>query len=232
MHNSKSWIIFDGDNTLWNVEELYDNARMEFCIWMTTLGFEYLDVEYHQRTHDAELYKTMGYSKLRFNQSFIDTLLFFYKSPSSEQMHYVNQIAQKVFNTKAKEAEEVKRVFNSLKNTFKLALFTAGEMEIQRKRIDDFSCSSDFDSIKVVCIKDIYEFNTLIYENNIDVLTSWMIGDSIKSDILPAVESKLNAILVKADNWHPIEIGEHQLPKTCYIAHKLHEILPLIISIH
>jgi beta-phosphoglucomutase-like phosphatase (HAD superfamily) len=27
----KKWILFDGDNTLWNTEILYDNARKEFC---------------------------------------------------------------------------------------------------------------------------------------------------------------------------------------------------------
>jgi hypothetical protein len=67
------WVIFDGDNTLWDVESLYDRAREQLCTLLAQLGANLQTADKFQRARDAELHTDYGYSPDRFPQSFVDT---------------------------------------------------------------------------------------------------------------------------------------------------------------
>ena len=78
-----NWVIFDADNTLWDVEALYDAAREKFCHLVAELSHQNLkDIEEYQRETDGTLYATFGYSASRFARSFEETLNHFVPDPT------------------------------------------------------------------------------------------------------------------------------------------------------
>lgn len=92
--DSSRWVIFDADNTLWDLESLYDDARKMFCAYVAELlarqspmgGPGEASVDALQRHRDIQLQKTHGYSAARFARSFEDTLSFLLPFSSPEEI--------------------------------------------------------------------------------------------------------------------------------------------------
>lgn len=67
------WIIFDGDNTLWDVEALYDEARTALCRLLAEGTTTVEEIERFQRARDHALHREMGY-RTRFGRNTIGRL--------------------------------------------------------------------------------------------------------------------------------------------------------------
>ena len=208
---SDEWIIFDADNTLWDVECLYDAARTEFCKYTLNLlnrvgenaqGNVTFDLlEKVQRHRDIQLYKTHGYSSSRFARSFEDTLMFFFQYAPPDAVIHVRRLAEEVFDKPARVVNNLDRILSQLSRRFSLAIITAGERWVQERRIQQFALRGSFDDIVVVEKKAAPIFTKFCNDHGANPNDCWVIGDSIRSDVLPAMEAGLKPIYVKAANW-------------------------------
>jgi putative hydrolase of the HAD superfamily len=228
---ARDCVLFDGDNTLWLIERLYDEARERLCDTIENLGAVRAEVEAFQRSRDAELYTKYGYSQARFPQSFVDTLLRFVPSADAAMIQACEQLGRAVFEATPPVREEVDAVLERLSASHRLVLFTAGDEEIQQARVHAFGRGHHFDCIKIVPRKSAEAFRSLISELGLDVSQTWMVGDSLISDILPAVEAGLRAIYLSADNWTPIERREARVPLGVPTVHNLTEIFAFISNV-
>ena len=75
------WVFFDGDNTLWHIEALYDHARHELVEYIRQFGADSDEIEEFQRLEDKRLFGELGYSATRFATSFENTLRQFIPMP-------------------------------------------------------------------------------------------------------------------------------------------------------
>lgn len=209
---NNKWVLFDGDNTLWKTEPLYDAAREAFCRYVIDLSselaqnqFAYLDkslIEKCQRHRDIQLYQTHGYSFSRFARSFEDTLIFFLTSATSENLRHARFLAMRALDATAEPFDGVNALVDELLSRgFKLAIITAGERWVQQKRLNDFSLLNKFERHEVVERKTADDLALFCSRNFIDIESSWLIGDSIRSDIIPARTVGLNAIHFRSPNW-------------------------------
>lgn len=219
------WVIFDMDNTLINTEPLYLNAIEEFLGLMTIWGFPKEQVAKRQAAIDAGLLSKMGYSTDRFAESFEQTFKEFKsnrhqydddelwkESRIAEMIGIVRSIAMDVFNKKSLEYEyAMTAVRDIVAQGYKVAVITAGERWVQLKRFDDLTMRNLFHDCWVVLHKDAQVFKDFCAKHKVDSAYSWMIGDSLKSDILPAVEAGLSAIHLQTSNWQARD-GESKLP--------------------
>jgi len=201
----KPWIIFDADNTLWALEHLYDEARDEMCNYVAAKGFAAMDVEEFQQKRDAELVATYGYSACRFARSFEDTLLQFLPSSPSEDVRHVRFLALQVFERKATPIEGLEELLRALRPHFSLGIITAGERWVQERRLEDFHLREMFEVIDIVEKKTPQIFSDFCNEHGVDCKKSWVVGDSLNSDVTPARSAGLKAIWVRAKNWKPVE---------------------------
>jgi putative hydrolase of the HAD superfamily len=212
----KNWIIFDADNTLWDVEHLYDNARRAFCKYAldtlnhageNTAGQVTLDMlDRAQRHRDIQLRKTHGYSSSRFARSFEDTLMFFMQHAPPEAIINVRHIAMEVFENPVRIVDKLESILSQLGRRYCLAIITAGEKWVQEKRLKEFHLSSKFEQIVIVEQKTTAVFKKFCLDNKAIPELCWAVGDSVRSDIIPATEAGLRAIHVQAPNW----AAEHQ----------------------
>jgi putative hydrolase of the HAD superfamily len=86
-------------------------------------------------------------------------------------------------------------------------LFTKGHPEEQRLKVDRSGLGGYFAHTAIVKEKDAPAYQRLVAERGFDLAETWMIGNSPKSDINPALEAGLNAVLVPhAHTW----VLEHQ----------------------
>lgn len=223
-----NWVLFDADNTLWSVEHLYNHARTELCRYISKFGYSYRKIEYFQQECDAQLHEKMGYSSERFPKSFVETLLHFRPEASSADISKVKSLAQDVFEGEVELAEGVGQVLITIKPYYKIGILTAGEEYVQRKRLQLFPFSSEFDAIKIVSKKSSETLKAFCKEEDVPIPRSWMIGDSINSDIIPARSIGLNVIHLKFENWHHVEGRYEKLPDGVPSIEKLEQILDFI----
>lgn len=227
---ARAWIIFDADNTLWDVEDLYDRARDTLCDFLAAKGVPPQVVAQYQQERDRSLYAIYKYSACRFPRSFEDTVLHFFPNAGTEAIVHARFLASKVFDDKAVPYTGVDHVITSLHNHYNLAIVTSGERWVQQKRLDDFHLFEYFTKLMIVEEKNEKVIDDFCVEHSIDKTHSWVIGDSVKSDILPAISVGLNAILVLHRNWEVVERQSLLLPEGIPAVRSIKEILPYILQ--
>jgi putative hydrolase of the HAD superfamily len=225
------WLIFDADNTLWDIETLYDRARLDFCAFLldsinerghNSHGYLSLElIEKAQRHRDLQLYRTLGYSSNRFAKSFEDTACFFFAGCDAGILARCSELAQNVFHTVPTLSMGLEALLARLEQSFKLGIITAGDDTVQRRRLEQFRLYDHFHAVQIVSRKSASVFDEFCSNNDVDKSSSWVIGDSIKSDILPAIEAGLKTIHLKSANW----AAEHdQRPNDTIEIHRLADV--------
>jgi putative hydrolase of the HAD superfamily len=222
------WVVFDADNTLWEVESLYDDARRSMTDILAGRGIDRSLSSEIQQTIDQNLHRTLGYSAQRFPASFDQTLTYFFPNASNQERMQIKAIAERVFLRPAIVHEALAEVLTALGGIYRLGIVTAGEQWVQESRLRQFTYRHHFSAIEIVPHKDVATFVAFAQKNAIDTTRSWLVGDSIRSDIIPARAAGFNCILLRAHNWHRVEIESMALPAGVFQIAELSEILSII----
>jgi len=222
------WVVFDADNTLWEVESLYDDARRSMVEVLAARGIDRFISEEIQQAIDQNLHRTLGYSAQRFPESFEQTLVYFFPNASNQEREQIRAIAEQVFVRPAVAHEALNQVLTALQASYKLGIVTAGERWVQESRLRQFVYQNQFDAIEIVPRKEVATFVAFARSNSIDTVRSWLVGDSMRSDIIPGRSAGFNCILVRSHNWHRVERASMTLPSDVYEVTDLSEILSII----
>lgn len=198
-------VIFDGDDTLWETQAEYEKAKAQFFQLMERLGFDVKDVQTRFAQTDVANVENFGFSKHRFPASMQAVYLSFCKEKHVEIdqniANRVQGIGYSVFLQKPLLKTNTISILKSLRQKYSLYLFTSGDPDIQQYKIRELSIAPLFRNIYITERKDAKEFQRIIHQENIDPKKSWMVGNSLRSDINPAVQVGLRAIWVRAGSW-------------------------------
>ena len=116
-------------------------------------------------------------------------------------------LAERILRQPIELIEGVEETLEDLAQRHHLALFTKGHPDEQRMKVDRSGLGRHFSHTAIVKEKDSPAYMRLLEEKGFSAATSWMIGNSPKSDINPALEAGLGAVLVPhARTW----VLEHQ----------------------
>jgi putative hydrolase of the HAD superfamily len=206
--------LFDGDDTLWFTEPLYDQARAAARVLVEGATLDGELWERLQRETDAANVATLGYSPRRFPTSCVqayEELCRGLKVPQDDHLaSAIWSAASQVFKMKPAIADGAAEVLRSLREAgFRLALLTKGDPLIQRNRIETSGLEIYFDRIVIVQEKTPETLVALLRELDALPGCSWMIGNSVRSDILPAIEAGIRAIWIKAHVWEHERTHDH-----------------------
>lgn len=204
-------IIFDGDDTLWLSEVLYDQARAAAAEVVAANGINPIAWDSLQRTLDVQNAATMGLSPERFplscRQAFEELAPASLEQQSiAEQVHAV---ARTVFESRAELVPDATAVLKTMSTHSELVLLTKGDARIQSKRIVDSGLGSLFDTVQIVASKSRATFEGLAHASGARPGDVWSVGNSVRSDVLPAIEAGMTGIWVDAHVW---ELERHDGP--------------------
>lgn len=191
-------IIFDLDDTLISTQPLYLDKIHRLGLKMSMLGFEYYEAIELEKQIDRVCLKTNGVAKHRFPTSLAQTykeLCSKYdKEISEEVVAELTCLGYNVFSEPAPPFQESKKILEDLSKQYILCILTKGEKEIQLKRVVDSGLASFFDQSFVTMHKTPELFKSICTFYDTAVEESVMIGNSLPSDILPALEAGLYGI--------------------------------------
>lgn len=227
-------IVFDGDDTLWSTEPLYDEARSKARGLVVASGLDGGEWEQLERKIDVQNVAIFGFGVDRFPTSCVQAYDELSRRANIRADPVISQsvraIAQSVFNAdptvfpSAKNALEILRA-----RGFRLALLTKGVPEIQWRRIESSGLSPYFEIIRVVAEKTPESIREVLSCLSVTVDRGWMVGNSIRSDILPAIAAGLRAVWIQSHVWEYERAFDGSIDNHALVASTIEEVPDLII---
>ena len=203
-------IAFDADDTLWDNERLYSQAKNSFL----DLLAECKDRDdCIQRLEEIEMTNVQyyGYGIKSFILSMVETALELSDgNATSEKIAAILKIARQMLSAKVQLIDGVGEVLESLAQRYPLMLITKGDPSEQRPKIIHSGLSEYFRWVEVVHEKNPEVYRTLLERYHIAPEHFLMVGNSLRSDILPVLEIGGQAVYIPyANTWiHERVVGE------------------------
>ena len=180
-------IAFDADDTLWDNEAYFQEAEHKFCELME----DYLP----QHTVSRELLQTeiknislYGYGIKAFILSMIETAIRITdKTISVTVIEKIIGFGQELLEKPVHLIVGVEDVLSALKGRYRLVMATKGDLLDQERKLKKSGLASYFHHIEIMSEKKEEDYQKLIKHLDIKPSEFLMIGNSLKSDVLPVL---------------------------------------------
>ncbi|MUT67368.1 HAD family hydrolase [Paenibacillus sp. NEAU-GSW1] len=207
----KQHIFFDLDDTLIHCNKYFYLVIDQFVDAMTTWfsGYEGISAE-AVRTKQTEIdiagIAVLGFKSEHFPQSFIDTYVHFStltgRKRSSKEQDLLWKLGLSVYEHETEPYPHMEETLDSLAASgHELHLYTGGELTIQRRKIERMQLESYFGQrIYIRQHKNSAALEQILTDGGYDRSHTWMIGNSIRTDVVPALTAGIHAIHMRAES--------------------------------
>jgi putative hydrolase of the HAD superfamily len=196
-------LIIDADDTLWENNIYFERAFDEFVAYLDHSSLrprEIRDVLDAIETVNARIH---GYGSLNFGRNLRQTYeRLCQRAIVAADLDTVMGFAERILECPIEVIEGVEDTLSYLAGRHDLTLFTKGHPEEQRLKVDRSGLGRFFGHTAIVKEKDAAAYRNLVQERAMDPAITWMIGNSPKSDVNPALAAGLNAVFIPhAHTW-------------------------------
>ncbi len=180
-------IAFDADDTLWVNEPYYRETEKKFCRLMEGYLPEEQTMEELLSIEISNI-DLFGYGAKGFTLSMIETAIRISKSDiQSEIIEKIIVLGKELIEKPIELLDDIVPVLSKLKQDFKLILATKGDLLDQERKLRKSGLSDYFDHIEIMSDKKESNYIYLIRKLGIKAEEFLMIGNSVKSDVLPII---------------------------------------------
>jgi putative hydrolase of the HAD superfamily len=191
-----SVIGLDADDTLWENEIMYKNAKEEF----TQLLAPHASIETSGQILDETEVRNLevyGYGIKSFVLSMQEAALELSRDNLDiEIANNIIKIGKRMLNSEIRIVPGVREVLPKLSDRFDLWLLTKGDLFEQTKKIDSSNLRPFFRITEVVVDKSPEVYLDLLQQNGVRPEEFVMVGNSLRSDILPVIEIGATAVYI------------------------------------
>ncbi|AWY00744.1 haloacid dehalogenase [Marinomonas primoryensis] len=189
-------IAFDADDTLWRNEDIFIHAQDEFI----NLLLPYHD-ETYIRSHlgDVQIQNLehFGYGIKGFTLSMIETAIELTEGRiSGNEIHEIIQLAKCMLASPVELLPNVENVLSKLEGKARLFVITKGDLLDQESKLARSGIADYFETIEIVSDKTSDAYQQILQRHNIPTEHFLMVGNSLKSDILPVLDLGAQALHV------------------------------------
>ena len=180
-------IAFDADDTLWHNEPYFDEAQAKFCELFADYASkqEILQLILSHQVKNLPLY---GFGIKAFTLSMIDASLELTNHQISGQgIQKIIDIGRDLLQKPVELLPEVEDVLQQLKGKYKLVVATKGDLKDQHRKLHDSGIGHYFHHIEVMSDKKELDYEKMLGRLDIKPDNFIMIGNSLKSDVLPVL---------------------------------------------
>jgi len=193
-------LFFDADDTLWENNIYFERAISSFISYLDHRIHTTEEVREHLNRVESQTVKAHGYGLKSFRRSLIKCFEDLTSDPMTDEKHrrilsFVDSIAEQEMELLPGVAETLA----VLAERHRLLVVTKGDQEEQKDKLERSGLAPFFTAIEVLTEKHVSSYRDLVARHVCDPATTWMIGNSPKSDINPALAAGLNAVFVPHD---------------------------------
>lgn len=189
-------IGFDADDTLWVNETYFRKAEEKFASLLETYETKNkIDQElFKMEMKNLELY---GYGVKGFMLSMIESALELSNNRISQAtILEILSLGKEMINREVELLEGVQEVLENLKDRYRLIVLTKGDLLDQERKLKRSNLLDYFHHVEVLSDKKEDNYLNLLEHLEIDTSEFLMVGNSLKSDVLPIINIGAKAIHV------------------------------------
>lgn len=200
-------LLIDGDDTLWENNIYFEHAIAAFIDFLDHSTLAHDEV----RAVIDEIERTAGYGSVNFARSLEMTYRHLVeREVSSDDLARVHGFAEAIRQHPMDVLAGVEETLAYLAPRHELILLTKGNVDEQQMKIDASGLVGYFRRTIIVAEKDVLTYQSLIGELGVVPDAGWMVGNSPRSDINPALAVGLNAVFVPHPHTWRLEHEELQ----------------------
>ncbi|MES2112507.1 MAG: HAD hydrolase-like protein [Bacteroidota bacterium] len=208
------FIIFDLDDTLIDTSDLFWRVREEFLFALNGSNIPTARIRRLFEAQDSKNMALYGFNPKRYGETMRDV---YDKFVTNEVIMPSDFIEGKIEELEKKIVTDIPPLIDGAIETltklqklnYDLYLITRGPKEVQENKIKHHKLSRFFKEYLIVEKKDSQLYRRFINERNASVSDSWIIGDSIRSDINPGLTIGAHCIYYFYEHDHYYWEQEH-----------------------
>jgi len=196
-------LIIDADDTLWENNIYFERAFEEFVGFLDHSSMNPTEIRAVFDEIEGINARIHGYGSLSFGRNLKQCYQHLCeRHVAHDDLEHVMSFATRILECPMEVIAGVPETLEYLAPRHDLVLFTKGHPEEQKLKIDRSELGIYFGHTEIVKEKDRSGYEKLTQHLGFERSKSWMIGNSPKSDINPALEAGLNAVFVPhAHTW-------------------------------
>lgn len=235
-------VIFDLDDTLVHCNKYFDLILGQYfelmSDWFSDFGPATSEFRSKQVEIDVETVSTSGLASDNFPKSLIATYRFFCakynRSADPYQEKQLMKLGLSVYDQEVEAYPGMVETLDALKHDgHDLYLYTGGDDTIQQRKIEQMKLNVYFgDRIFIRQHKNVESLENILTSYPFERKRTWMIGNSLRTDVLPALTAGINSIYLKQQNewlYNLIEL-QREMQQSVLTISSIHEVPPVIRS--
>lgn len=182
---NKKIIAFDAYDTLWHNEPYFDEAQARFCALFQDFASsqEILGLILNHQVKNLPLY---GFGIKAFTLSMIETALKITQNNiTGTGIEKIITIGKDLLEKPVELLPNVEEVLQELQGKYKLVVATKGDLKDQHRKLHDSNLGTYFHHIEVLSDKTELDYSKMLGRLDCQAEDFVMIGNSLKSDVLP-----------------------------------------------
>ena len=221
----KQKILFNLDDTLVYCNRYFSRINEAFleqmCQWFNSVTIE--EIRQKQLEIDLSSINRYGLTSDRFPESFVGTYQYFCnitgREENKSEIESLRELGFEVFKIPVEPIPFMNETLQQLQDEgHELYLHTGGDKPNQCRKISQLELTTFFEHrIFITEHKDATALSDILKTIRADRKKTWMVGNSLRTDIKPALEMNINAIFIPAESeWKFDEVDVDIEPKSAF----------------
>jgi putative hydrolase of the HAD superfamily len=229
-------VAFDGDDTLWHNERSFQEGRRRFRGLLTAAGVAIEDDQLETFVNGVELrnIEYYGYGVSSFVLSLIETAIELTGGNiDGRALHGLIEMAKQMLTEEIELFPRVRDVVSALAARYPLMLITKGDLLHQTSKLERSGLRDQFRFVEVVSEKSPAVYSAILRRHRIEPERFLMVGNSVRSDVLPVIAAGAWAAHVPAElTWaHEHAVLPRDARRRCFELTALDRLIDVIDTI-
>lgn len=190
-------LVFDADDTLWEMNALFERVIEDYFAWLDHPTLDPVALRAVLDDVERASIVTHGYGSAGFLQSLHGCFERLSRRPATAaERAAIIGLAARLIDHDVELMPGVADTLATLGDRHDLLLLTKGQADEQQRKIDASGLAPLFRSTHIVAEKEPGTYRTLLDGEGLDPASTWMIGNSPRSDVVAAREAGLRAVFI------------------------------------
>jgi len=205
----RRFLLFDADDTLWESNIYFEQAIEAFIDFLAHSSMSRDQVRAALDEVERINVTVHGYGSASFTRNLRETYeRLAERHLQPQDIEHVLLLGQRIASQPVQVLPDVADTLSELAGRHDLMLLTKGHAEEQRLKIERSGLEEFFSATAFVHEKDEETYRAIVQERQLDPARTWMIGNSPRSDINPALAAGLNAVFIPHEHTWRLEKEE------------------------
>jgi putative hydrolase of the HAD superfamily len=206
-------LLIDADDTLWENNIYFERAIAEFISFLNHHERSPTEVREILNEVERDCIVSHGYGLRSFTHALVTTFERLSVEPITPALHEtIHGFARTIAEQPVQILPRIAETLEYLSPRHRLILVTKGDLTEQSRKVERSGLKNFFREIEILSEKNVPAYQKIVGHHQLEAERTWMVGNSPKSDINPALAAGLNAVFVPHNDTWILEHEELEAP--------------------